>query len=85
LVPSTCLTFVSQRSLTAGIKETYGLRKRVEAVRNCRTVSKKDMALNDATPKMHVDPERYAVRADGVLCSAEPADDVPLGQGGFLY
>ena len=43
----------------------YGLTKRTTAVRNCRTIGKKDMKLNDATPKIEVDPETYRVTADG--------------------
>ena len=39
--------------------ESYKLRKRVEAVKNCRDVGKKDMKFNDTMPKMKVDPEAY--------------------------
>ena len=38
-----------------------------EAVRNCRTIGKRDMKLNDAIPKITVDPETYQVTADGEL------------------
>lgn len=51
--------FVSQASITHGVIETYNLRKRIEAVRNCRNIGKKDMKYNDIMPKMKVDPERY--------------------------
>lgn len=55
------VAFVSQISITSGTVQSYGLSKRFEAVRNCRTVTKKDMKWNDATPKMSVDPESYEV------------------------
>jgi urease len=58
-VPQTSITFVSQASITSGRAESYNLRKRVEAVKNCRNITKKDMKYNDAMPKMKVDPERY--------------------------
>ena len=58
-VPSTSITFVSQASLSSGRIASYNLRKRVEAVKNCRNITKKDMKYNDAQPKMKVDPERY--------------------------
>lgn len=51
--------FVSQASINLGIIETYGIKKRVEAVKNCRNIGKKDMKYNDAMPKMKVDPESY--------------------------
>lgn len=54
--------WVSQASIDEGIVQTYGLRKRIEAVKNCRTVGKKDMKFNDTMPKMKVDPESYVRR-----------------------
>lgn len=59
LLPSTSIMFVSQASIDLGIIESYNLKKRVEAVKNCRDISKKDMKYNDTMPKMKVDPERY--------------------------
>ncbi|KAL4891693.1 hypothetical protein BDV59DRAFT_181516 [Aspergillus ambiguus] len=84
-VPSTSIMWVSQSSLDLGIVQTYGLKKRVEAVKNCRAVSKADMKYNDTMPKMHVDPESYRVEADGVLCDAAPAGALPLTQDFFVY
>ena len=85
LVPSTKVLFVSQASVDSGLIDTYGLRSRVEPVRGCRNLTKKDMRLNDAMPKMRVDPESYVVEADGVVCSAEPADELPLSQTWYVY
>jgi urease len=59
LVPSTSITFVSKASVESGVVKGYGIKKRVEPVRSCRTVGKKDMKFNDTMPKMKVDPERY--------------------------
>ena len=90
LVPETSVLFVSQASVSTeggvpGPVPSYGLRKRVEPVRGCRSVSKRDMRFNDAMPTMRVDPERYTVHADGQVCDAEPADLLPLAQGWFAY
>jgi urease alpha subunit len=38
---------------------SYGLNRRVEPVKNCRNIGKKDMKYNDEMPVMKVDPERY--------------------------
>ena len=62
-VPSTSVTFVSKASIESGVIATYNLRKRVEAVKNCRNVGKKDMKYNDVMPKMKVDPETYVSHA----------------------
>ncbi|OJJ47784.1 hypothetical protein ASPZODRAFT_15230 [Penicilliopsis zonata CBS 506.65] len=85
LVPSTSIIFVSQASIDLGIIQSYGLKKRVEAVKNCRTVGKQDMKYNDTMPKMKVDPESYTVEADGMLCEAAPAESLPLTQNYFVY
>jgi len=85
LVPSTSVLFVSAASIESGNIASYGLKKRVEAVKGCRTIGKKDMKFNDAMPKMHVDPENYRVEADGVHCTAEAATILPLTQEFFVY
>jgi urease subunit alpha len=82
---ATCVTFVSQAALKTGIGEQLGLTKRLVAVKNTRSISKKDMVLNDYTPRMEVDPQTYEVRADGELLACEPADVLPLAQRYFLF
>jgi len=79
------ITFVSQAAYDAGIAEQLGLRKRVEPVRNCRGIGKKDMIRNDATPAIEVDPETYRVTVDGELAVCEPADVLPMAQRYFLF
>lgn len=85
MVPQSSITFVSQASISSGVVNSYGLKKRVEAVKNCRSIGKKDMKYNDTKPKMKVDPERYTVEADGVVCEAEPSETLPLTQAYFVY
>lgn len=80
-----CITFVSQASIANGNIESYGLKKRVEAVKGCRKVGKKDMKFNDVMPKMKVDAESYRVEADGMHCTAEPAEKLPLGADYFIF
>jgi urease subunit alpha len=63
----------------------YGLRKQIAAVRGCRSLTKKDMKLNDATPRITVDAETYEVRADGVHLTCEPATELPLAQRYCLF
>ncbi|KAF5857508.1 hypothetical protein ETB97_005686 [Aspergillus alliaceus] len=84
-VPSTSIMFVSQASIDAGIVQSYGIKKRIEAVKNCRNIGKSDMKYNDVMPKMRVDPESYTVEADGQLCDAQPATSLPLTQDFFVY
>lgn len=58
-VPQTSITFVSKASVDTGTVQSYKLRKRIEVVKNCRNIGKKDMKYNDMMPKMKVDPELY--------------------------
>jgi urease len=85
LVPQTSILFVSASSIESGVIKTYGLKKRVEAVKNCRKIGKKDMKYNDVMPKMKVDPESYRVEADGVHATCEAATKLPLTQGAYVY
>ncbi|GAC1390595.1 MAG: urease subunit alpha [Variovorax sp.] len=79
------LTFVSQAGLAAGIGERYGLTKTLSAVKNVRGVRKQHMIHNGATPKMEIDAQTYAVRADGQLLTCEPATSLPMAQRYFLF
>ena len=81
----TSMTFVSQAALANPAVQALGLSKPLEAVRNCRRISKHDMVLNGATPVIEVDPETYVVRADGELLVCEPADVLPMAQRYFLF
>jgi urease subunit alpha len=84
-VARTSLTFVSQAALANGAAEAYGLRKRLSAVKGCRSVKKRDMVHNAYTPKMDIDPQTYEVRADGQLLTCEPASVLPMAQRYFLF
>ncbi|KAF2716933.1 urease [Polychaeton citri CBS 116435] len=85
MVPQTSIAFLSQTAIESGKGKEYGLKKRVEAVKSCRNIGKRDMKFNDAQPRMKVDPERYTVEADGTVCTAEPASILPLTQQYFVY
>jgi urease subunit alpha len=75
--------FVSQIGLEAGALDR--LARPLTAVRGCRTLSKRDLVLNDALPRIDVNPETYEVRADGELLTSEPVETLPLAQRYFLF
>ena len=79
------VAFVSQLCKTKGVAKGYGLTKRIEAVKGCRKIGKKDLKWNNAMPKITVDPETYEVHADGELLTCEPAKVLPLAQRYFLF
>jgi len=84
-IHSTSFTFLSQAALDREIPKKLGLQKRVAAVKNCRTVKKRDLKLNDYLPKIEVDPETYVVTADGERLTCEPAIVLPMAQRYFLF
>jgi urease subunit alpha len=77
------VTFVSR----AGVEraQLLGLAKKVLPVMNTRKLGKHSMLLNDAVPRMEVNPETYEVRANGRLLTCEPAKVLPLAQRYFMY
>jgi urease subunit alpha len=77
------VTFVSQ----AGLEKNggLGLAKKLIAVANTRKIGKSSMMLNNALPRMEVNPETYEVRADGRLLTCEPAKVLPMAQRYFMY
>jgi urease subunit alpha len=79
------VTFVSQAAIDAGVPAQLGLQKRAVPVRHTRSIGKRSMLLNDATPTIEVDAQTYEVRADGVLLTCEPATVLPMAQRYFLF
>jgi urease subunit alpha len=82
---NTSLTFVSKVALKNPAVTKLKLKHPLEAVKNTRTVRKKDMVHNGWQPKIDVDPETYEVRADGELLACEPAKVLPMAQRYFLF
>jgi len=79
------LTFVSQAALAAGVGERFGLQKTLAAVKGCRSATKASMVHNAYLPRMEIDAQTYAVRADGQLLTCEPAQRLPMAQRYFLF
>ncbi|EXI75293.1 MAG: Urease subunit alpha [Candidatus Accumulibacter sp. SK-11] len=81
----TSVIFVSQAALANPAIAALQLRKPLVAVRQTRGIGKADLVHNGATPQIEVDPETYAVRADGELLVCEPASVLPMAQRYFLF
>ncbi len=79
------ITFLSKAAAESDLAASLELRKRTVAVQGCRRIGKREMWLNDALPRIEVNPETYEVRADGVLLRCEPAEKLPMAQRYFLF
>jgi urease subunit alpha len=84
-VEQNAVVFVSAAAQAAGIGKSLGLAKQTLAVQNTRKIGKSDLILNNATPKVEVNPETYEVRADGELLTCAPAEVLPMAQRYFLF
>jgi urease subunit alpha len=84
-VERSAVTFVSAAAQDAGVGAALGLAKDTLAVSGTRSIGKKDLVLNDATPHVEVNPETYEVRADGELLTCQPAEVLPMAQRYFLF
>jgi urease subunit alpha len=81
----TSLTFVSAAAVAGGLAAKLNVSKTLVAVENTRTIGKASLIHNGAMPKITVDPETYAVTADGVLLTCEPAEKLSMAQRYFLF
>ena len=77
------VTFVSRAGIDKA--QRLGLAKKVLPVMNTRNIGKNSMLLNNAVPRMEVNPETYEVRANGRLLTCEPARVLPMAQRYFMY
>jgi urease subunit alpha len=84
-ITASSLMFVSKAAARSGLRNRLGVEKQFVAVEKTRTISKKNMIHNDATPEIEVDPETYEVRADGELLTCAPAEVLPMAQRYFLF
>ncbi|PSU35540.1 urease subunit alpha [Photobacterium lutimaris] len=82
---NTSMLFISSAASDAGVAEQLQLGSQIGIVKNCRTISKSDMKLNDWQPRIEVDSQTYQVRADGELLVCEPAEVLPMAQRYFLF
>lgn len=74
------VTFVSPAALADGLADRLGLRRRLDAVRPTRAVTKADMVNNTALPRIGIDPETFQIDVDGERVVPAPATELPLAR-----
>jgi urease subunit alpha len=82
---ATSVHFVAPAAVQGGLADRLAVRRRVVAVRDTRALGKADMPLNDALPRIEVDPETFTVRIDGEVVEPHPAQELPMAQRYFLF
>jgi urease subunit alpha len=81
---STSVTLLSKAAIELGVPEKLGLKRIMHAVKNCQTVTKRDLVRNNTLAKITVDPETNVVKVDGEVVTSEPAETLCLTQKYFL-
>ncbi len=77
---SVSFIFTSRLAIENGLEDKVNTAKKFLPVSNCRNIGKKNMILNDATPKIEIDPETYKVKVDGRPVTTSPATELPLAR-----
>ena len=85
VAPGLSQAWVAQAALDDGLGDRLGVSRELVPVADTRSLGKADMALNDATPDIAIEPDTFAVRIDGELITESPAESLPMAQRYFLY
>ncbi|MDT5015414.1 MAG: urease subunit alpha [Mycobacterium sp.] len=82
---ATSVHFVSAQAVEDGLADRLAVNRRLVAVKDVRKIGKADMPLNDALPRIEVDPDTFTVRIDGDVWQEQPATELPMAQRYFLF
>ena len=77
--------FVAPQALEDRLVDRLNVKRRMVGVRDVRKVGKADMPLNDAMPRIEVNPDTFTVRIDGEVWEEQPATELPMAQRYFLF
>jgi urease subunit alpha len=81
---ATSVAFVSQAAIDDGLADRLAVNRKLLPTKNVRGLTKADLPLNDALPKIEVNPDTFEVRIDGEPANHEPVSELPMTQLYFL-
>ncbi|AKK28083.1 urease subunit alpha [Mycobacterium sp. EPa45] len=82
---ATSVHFVAPQAIEDGLADRIAVNRKLVAVGNVRAIGKAQMPLNDARPRIEVDPDTFTVRIDGEVWAEQPATELPMAQRYFLF
>ncbi|KAA0094044.1 urease subunit alpha [Mycolicibacterium sp. P1-18] len=82
---ATSVHFVAPQAVEDGLADRLAVNRRLVPVRDVRKIGKADMPLNDALPRIEVDPDTFTVTVDGDVWAEQPAVELPMAQRYFLF
>jgi urease subunit alpha len=82
---ATSVHFVSPQAIEDNLADRLAVNRRLVPVGDVRKIGKADMPLNDARPRIEVEPDTFTVRIDGEVWQEQPAAELPMAQRYFLF
>ena len=82
---ATSVAFVSAAAVSDGLADRLAVARRLVPVADTRARGKADLPLNDALPRIEVEPDTFTVRIDGDIVEPEPPTELPMTQRYFLF
>ncbi|QUR67605.1 urease subunit alpha [Mycobacterium spongiae] len=82
---ATSVHFVAPQAIDAGLADRIAVNRRLLAVTDVRSIGKADLPLNDAVPRIEVEPDTFTVRVEGQVWPDRPAAELPMAQRYFLF
>jgi urease subunit alpha len=82
---ATSVAFVAPAALEDGLADRVAVGRRLLPVADVRRRGKADLPLNDALPRIEVEPDTFTVRVNGEVVEPEPATELPMAQRYFLF
>ncbi|WP_102143797.1 urease subunit alpha [Mycobacterium hubeiense] len=82
---TTSVHFVAPQAIDDGLADRIAVDRPLIAVKDVRHLGKAQMPLNDALPRIDVEPDTFTVRIDGDVWQEQPAAELPMAQRYFLF
>jgi urease subunit alpha len=82
---ATSVAFVAAAAIEDGLADRLAVNRRLVPVADTSARGKADLPLNDALPRIEVEPDTFTVRVDGEVFEAQPPTELPMAQRYFLF
>jgi urease subunit alpha len=81
----TSLAFVAEAAIADNLASRLAVARQLSPIADTRSRGKADMPLNDALPRIEVEPDTFTVRVDGEIFEPQPPVELPMAQRYFLF
>jgi urease subunit alpha len=82
---ATSVAFVAPAAIEDDLASRLAVSRRLVPVADTSARGKADLPLNDALPRIEVEPDTFTVRVDGEVFEPQPVTELPMAQRYFLF